>query len=156
MGIFMLTIVVASGILYIYARGVVDAEYLSLQPHVRSVSEVLLPILLAISLSVIIAGLLLTLFLPQKIAGPIYRIEQDLLQIRTGDLTKTINVRCYDILKDLATSVNMAVADIGNMVKDVKETGNVLETKIIEGKPNEIKKAFELHKKQLERIITRQ
>jgi methyl-accepting chemotaxis protein len=101
------------------------------------------------------SGLLLALFLPQKIAGPIYRIEQNMLQVGTGNLTKIITLRKDDILKDFAASVNTAVADIGNMVKDAKESCNVLETKIIEGKLDEINKAFDFHKNQLERIITK-
>jgi len=155
MGTSLLTIVVAGILLYLYSKGVVDAEYLSFKPDVRKVSEVLLPILLAASITSIIAGLLLALFLPQKIAGPIFRIEQDLLQLRTGDLTKTVNLRCADILKELAESVNMTMADIGNMVKDIKESGKTLESKIIEGEAGEIKRALELHKKQLERIKTK-
>ena len=102
----------------------------------------------------IVAGLLLALFLPQKIAGPIFRIEQDLLQIRTGDLTKTVNLRCADILKELAESVNMTMGDIGHMVKDIQESGNTLGTKILGGEADEIKRAFDRHKKQLERIKT--
>ena len=155
MGTSLLTIIVAGVLLYLYSRGVVDAEYLSFKPDVRRVSEVLLPVLIAASLTSIVAGLLMALFLPQKIAGPIFRIEQDLMQIRTGDLTKTVNLRYADILKELAQSVNMTVDDIGNMIKDVKESGNILETKIIAGETDEIKKAFELHKKQLDRIITK-
>ena len=154
MGTLLLTIVMASILLYLYAKGIVDAEYLSFKPDVRKVSEVLLPVLIAASLTSIVAGLLLALFLPQKIAGPIFRIEQDLLQIRTGDLTKTVNLRCADILKELAESVNMTMGDIGHMVKDIQESGNTLGTKILAGEADEIKRAFDRHKKQLERIKT--
>jgi methyl-accepting chemotaxis protein len=155
MGTVLLTIVMASILLYLYAKGIVDAEYLSFKPDVRKVSEVLLPVLIAASLTSIIAGLLLALFLPQKIAGPIFRIEQDLLEIRTGDLTKTVNLRYADILKELAESVNMTVGDIGHMVKDIQESGNTLGTKILAGEADEIKRAFDLHKKQLKRFKTK-
>ena len=155
MGTILLTISIASVLAYLYSRGVIDAEVLSFKIEVRQLSEVMLPVLVAGSLTSLIAGLLLALFLPQKIAGPIYRIEQDILQVGTGNLTKTITLRKNDILKDFAASVNISVADIGNMVKDAKASGNVLETKIIEGKLDEINKAFEFHKNQLERIITK-
>ena len=154
MGAILLTIGVASVLAYLYSRGVIDAEELRFKSEVRQLSDVMLPVLAAGSLTSVIAGLLLALFLPQKIAGPIYRVEQDLLQIGTGNLTKTITLRENDILKDLAASVNTAVADIADIVDDVKESGNVLETKIIEGKLEEINKAFEFHKSQLEKIIT--
>ena len=155
MGTSLLTIVVASVLLYLYSRGVVDAEYLALKTDVRKVSEVLLPILIAASLTSIVCGLLIALFLPQKVAGPIFRIEQDMKQVGTGDLTKRVNLRCADILKEFSETINMAVGNIGNMVKDAKESSSALEIKINEGGSDEIKKAFELHKKQLERIKTK-
>ena len=155
MGLSLLTIIIASVLLYLYSRGVVDAEYLSFKTDVRKVSEVLLPVLIAASLSSIVCGLVIALFLPQKIAGPIFRIEQDMLRVSEGDLTKSITLRGADVLKELSETINMAVGNIGNMVKDVKESGNALETKIAEGGTDEIKKAFELHKEQLERIKTK-
>jgi methyl-accepting chemotaxis protein len=155
MGTSLLTIIIASVLLYLYSRGVVDADYLSFKADIRRVSEVLLPILIAASLTSIVCGLLIALFLPQKIAGPLYRIEQDMLQVREGDLTKSVTLRCADILKEHSESINMAVGSIGNMVRDAKESGNDLEKKINEGNADEIKKAFALHKEQLERIKTK-
>lgn len=154
MGVCLVAILIASILLYLYSVNIVDADYLSFAPRVRKVSEVLLPILIAASLTSIVAGLLLALFLPQKIAGPIFRIEQDLLQIREGDLTKTINLRCADILKELAESVNMTMHDIRILVKDAQASCSELETKIIAGDLTEVRKALENHKKHLERIKT--
>jgi len=154
MGTTLLAIAVASFILYFYALTVIDTDYLRFTPDARQISDVLLPVILAASLTSIVAGLLLALFLPQKIAGPIHRIEQDLLEVRTGDLTKSVTLRYADILKDLAQSINMTVHDFRNMVNDVKESSNTLEAKIIEGDAEEIKKALADHKKSLDSIIS--
>jgi methyl-accepting chemotaxis protein len=154
MGVLLLTIGVASIILYFYAVTVVDTDYLSFAPKVRKVSEVLLPVLLASSLTSIIAGLLVALFLPQKIAGPLFRIEQDLLQVRSGDLTKVINLRCGDILKDLSQSLNMAVHDIRYMIADVKKSNIDLEEKLTDGNISEIREVFEKQKNKLNKFIT--
>ena len=97
----------------------------------------------------------MALFLPQKIAGPIFRIEQDLLLVTEGDLTKTVHLRSGDILTELSESINTAVRNVGNIVQDAQESGKILEMKIIEGDTGEIKKAFELHKKHLECIKTK-
>jgi len=123
MGTSLLTLFVAIVFLYLYSKGVVDAEYLSFKPDVRRVSEVLLPVLIAASLTSIVCGLLIALFLPQKIAGPLFRIEQDMLRVSEGDLTKSITLRHADILKEHSETINMAVGNIGNMVKDVKDIG---------------------------------
>jgi len=154
MATVLLTIAVASVILYFYSVTVVDTEYLSFAPKVRKVSEVLLPVLLAAALSSIIAGLLLALFLPLKIAGPIYRVEQDLKQIGTGDLTKVINLRNDDILKALAQAVNTAVSDIRTRVNDTKKINTDLEAEISKGDIAAIKKVFENQKESLAKIIT--
>lgn len=154
MGTMLLTLGVASIILYFYSVTVVDADYLSFAPKVRKVSEVLLPVLLAASLTSIVAGLLLAIFLPQKIAGPIFRVEQDLLEIREGDLTKTVTLRNGDVLKDLAQSVNMALLDIRTLVNDVKEANIDLEAKIVKGDIEKIKEALEQQKQYLDRLQT--
>lgn len=154
MATVLLTIGVASVILYFYSVTVIDTEYLSFAPKVRKVSEVLLPVLLAAALSSIIAGLLLALFLPLKIAGPIYRVEQDLKKIGAGDLTKVINLRNDDILKTLAQSVNTAVSDIRTQVDDVKKINSDLEAEIHKGDIATIKKVFENQQKSLAEIIT--
>lgn len=155
MAISIVTIVLASILLLLYSRGLVLADYLSMKSEIRTVSEILLPIIIAASLTSVIAGLMLALFLPQKIAGPIFRIEQDLLEIAKGDLSMPVTLRCADILKELSETINMTIGNIGKMVKDVKESANVLEMKISEGENDEIKKAFEFHKQQLERIKTK-
>ena len=54
----LLTIIVASVILYLYAKGIVDTEYLSYKADVRTVNEVLFPVLIAASLTSIVAGLI--------------------------------------------------------------------------------------------------
>lgn len=153
MGVALLTISVACIILYFYSVAVVDADYLSFAPKVRKVSEVMLPVFLAASLTSIVAGLLLALFLSQKIAGPIFRIEQDLLRMRAGDLTDVINIRSTDILKELAQSVNMTVQNIRNIINDAKEINNDLEKKIANGDISEIKAAFDKQKECLDNII---
>jgi len=154
MGTVLVTITLASIILYFYSANIIQSDYLSHALKIRKLSEILLPVLLAASLTSIVAGLLLALFIPQKIAGPIFRIEQDLLEIRTGDLTKVINLRCADVLKELAQSVNMTVHDIRNMINDVKETHSDLEATIIKGDTEELKKALEKQKGFLEKFTT--
>jgi len=153
MGVALLTIAVACIILYIYSVSVVDADYLSFAPKVRRVSEVLLPVFLAASLTSIVAGLLLALFLSQKIAGPVFRIEQDLLRMRTGDLAEGINIRSTDILRELAQSVNMTVHNFRNMLNDVKEINIELESKITSGDITGIKLVFDKQKECLDKII---
>jgi methyl-accepting chemotaxis protein len=154
MGAILISIGVASIIIYFYSRTVVDADFLSHALKVRRISEVLLPVLLSASLTSLVAGLLIALFLPQKIAGPIFRVEQDLQQIREGDLTKKITLRYGDILKELAEHVNITVADIRHMLQEVKEVQADLEQMLSDNSSAEVAKALEKQKQCLERFKT--
>jgi len=69
----------------------------------------------------LLSGIILALFLPQKLAGPVYRIQKGLEVIRDGDLTKHITLRGNDILRDLADSVNETTAGLRASIQEVKE-----------------------------------
>ena len=155
LGITLLAIIIASLLSYLYAKNAVETDLLRFQTDVRTVSEVFWPVFLASTLTTIITGLLVILLIPLKIVGPLYRVEQDLIQVGSGDLAKSIRVRSGDILKEHADSVNMAVAELAGIIEDVKESGKSLETKISEGNSDEMQKALEYHKNQLDRIITK-
>lgn len=154
MGTVLVAIVTASVILYFYSKSVVDADFLSHAEKVRKMSEILPPVLLAASLTSIFAGLLIALFIPQKIAGPLFRVEQDLLQIREGDLTKKISLRCGDVLKELAGQVNMTVADFRYLLQDIKEVQESLQTKLSDLESAEIKELLDQQKNNLDRFKT--
>lgn len=150
----VLTIIIAAVFSYLYAKNVVATDILSFKANIRIVEEEFWPTFLAAVLASIFSGLLLALFLPKKIAGPLYRIEADLKQIGAGDLTKTIRIRSGDILAEHADAVNLAVDQIGTMIKGAKDAGINLETKLIEGKIDHIQEAFECLKQLLDRINT--
>ena len=155
LGITLLVIIIASLLSYLYAKNAVEIDLLRFQTDVRTVGEVFWSVFLASALTTIITSLLVILLIPLKIAGPLHRVEQDLIQIGSGDLAKSIRVRSGDILKEHADVVNMAVTELAGIVEDVKESGKNLETKITEGDSDETQKALEYHKRQLDRIITK-
>ena len=106
-GIILLCTLVAVLVLYFYSRHELADSFWQAHIRIRRVSDLLLPVLLTGAGVATAAGVVLALFLPQKIAGPLYRIEQDLQVVRTGDLTKVISLRQGDILKELAMEINL-------------------------------------------------
>lgn len=104
-----LSATLAAVILYLYARQEVGGAFFSAHVRIMRFSDLLLPVVLASSAVSLLSGLLLTLFLPQKIAGPVYRIELDLAAIRVGDLERRIRLRQDDQLHDLACAINATV-----------------------------------------------
>lgn len=110
MGTVLICSVVSGAILYFYASKELADSFFDVHIEIRRVSDLLLPVVLGGSGVSIISGLLLTIFLPQKIAGPIYRIEEDLKQIQQGDLRKVVKLRASDPLDDLVKAINSTVA----------------------------------------------
>lgn len=102
--------VVAGVILYFYARNEMAASFYEAHIKIRRVSDLLLPVIIAGSLVSLLSGTLLAIFLPQRIAGPLYRIEQGLKAVQDGDLDLHLTLRQDDPLSELAEAINKTVA----------------------------------------------
>jgi len=120
-GVVMVSSIVAVLILYFYSRREISSSFYSAHIQVRRVSDLLLPVMAAGGFVSLLSGVLLALFLPQNIAGPVYRVQKGLEVIKDGDLTAQIVLRSNDVLKDLADSVNETTADLRARIQDVKE-----------------------------------
>ncbi|MBU1138727.1 MAG: methyl-accepting chemotaxis protein [Proteobacteria bacterium] len=111
LGMIIFSSIIAALILYFYARQEITSSFFDAHIKIRRVSDLLLPVVAAGSMVSLISGIILSLFLPQKIAGPIFRIEQGLKPIQDGDFTSLISLRKDDVLKDLAGEVNKATTE---------------------------------------------
>ena len=146
--------VVAAIILYFYARQEVLGSFFEAHVKIRRVSELLLPVVIAGSAVSLVVGVVLSLFLPQKIAGPIYRIEQGLEEIGKGDLTTQITLRDDDTLKDLAENVNQMTAALRSQVHDAKTGCMALEQAILDGDSKKTSELFQVQKERIAKLIT--
>ncbi|MEJ2200993.1 MAG: methyl-accepting chemotaxis protein [Desulfuromonadaceae bacterium] len=149
-----LSAVVAAVILYFYARHEVVGSFFDAHVKIRRVSDLLLPVVMAGSLVSLGCGMLLALFLPQKIAGPLYRIETDLKTVSEGDLTVHIRLRQKDILKDFAAGVDQTVVALRGRVQEVKTGQEQLEQALSAGQKDEIEKCIAAQKDRLNQLRT--
>lgn len=131
-GVVVACSLIAALILFFYGRTEITASFFDAHVKIRRMSDLLLPVVVAGSLVSLISGVVLSVFLPQRIAGPVYRIEQDLKLIQKGDLRAEIGLRQDDVLADLAREVNKTTGEIHKKVKQskkaLKELEKVLET----------------------------
>lgn len=109
MGTVLLSSALAGVILYGYGYQEVSGSFFDAHIKIQRVSDILLLVIVAGSAVSLVSGLLLALFLPQKLAGPVYRIEQDLAAIQAGDLSQRVHLRQDDQLHDLARAINDTV-----------------------------------------------
>jgi methyl-accepting chemotaxis protein len=121
LGAVMFSALVAALVLYFYARQELGESFYTAHIKVRRVSDLLLPVILAGSAVSLLSGILISLFLPQKIAGPLFRVEQDLRRLAAGDLTVKIVLREDDTLQDFAAAVNADIAELQGRVVAVQQ-----------------------------------
>lgn len=103
-----------------------------------------------ISLILITVGtVVVTLFISHKIAGPLYRFEQELKGIAEGDLTTKIRLREKDQISDVAESLNRTVSALREKVLSVKsDVERLLELPPEQDKPETVVEGLkQLHHK---------
>ena len=111
-------------LLYLFSRDTVTSTFYNSRLSIKTTSEVILPAIIytnLVTLAIIsVAAIMITLYISHKIAGPIYRFEQDFRQIADGDLTKVIRLRQKDQLTELATVLNDFVGGVRGKVESLQ------------------------------------
>ncbi len=126
-GVVLLSSLIAALILYFYANQELGDSYYDAHITIRRVSDLLWPVVAAGSVVSLLSGMLLAVFLPQKIAGPIYRIEKELERLGEGDLTVEIRLRPRDPFHDLVGGINQSVAGLRTHIRIIQDICNELE-----------------------------
>jgi methyl-accepting chemotaxis protein len=120
-GVVLLSALVAALVLYFYARHETVTTFYDAHIKLRRVSDLLLPVVLSGVGVSLLGGLALALFLPQKIAGPLYNIERTLGRVRDGSLLPRVKLRQNDCLEEMAAEVNRTLDFMQNEVDKTLE-----------------------------------
>ncbi|MDH5298204.1 MAG: methyl-accepting chemotaxis protein [Desulfobulbaceae bacterium] len=142
LGTIILSSLVAAAILYFYSRQEIAATFYDAHIKIRRVSDLLLPVVAAGALVSLLSGMALALFLPQKIAGPLFRVENGLREMGGGDLTVSIKLRHGDTLMDLADRLNETASSLRDRVQAVQAAHVELEKVLAAVRNEETDKAF--------------
>ncbi len=137
---FCLLVILACAIMgalvYALSEKTTTTGFEDLRLTVKSTADFILPTLLLSSLVAVIlvslATIIVFLFISHRFAGPIHRLETELVEIGKGDLTTDIRLRKKDELKPLAAIVNNMVHNIRNPLSaaqaKISELGEDLES----------------------------
>lgn len=120
-GVVLLSALVAALVLYFYARHETVTSFYDAHIKLRRVSDLLLPVVLSGVGVSLLGGLALALFLPQKIAGPLYNIERTLGRVRDGSLLPRVKLRENDCLEEMAAEVNRTLDFMHKEVENTQE-----------------------------------
>lgn len=127
-GIIILTSVIAAFILYSYAHHETINSFYDAHIKLRRLSDLLIPVVLSGSFVSLIGGALVAIFLPQKLAGPLYRVEKDFDAIKEGDLTVRVHLRNNDSLLSFADHLNSSIEHIDQQMGQVQQLNDILQT----------------------------
>ncbi len=120
-GIILASLLVTGIIFYFYSDINVGKSYRLFHIKAENFLDFLIPVLLTGFFASLILGVVASLFFPHPIAGPLYRIERDLVDIGKGNLRKEIRIRKGDELKDLADSINIMIRELRDNIKTISD-----------------------------------
>lgn len=153
-GVILVSSLVAVAILYFYSRQEISSSFYSAHIQIRRISDLLFPVMAAGAFVSLLSGLSLSLFLPQKLAGPVYRVQKGLEVIGEGDLTHRVTLRAHDTLVDLADSVNTTTDSLKVRILEVKDVQRELEQALAGLENPELKALMDRQAEALKRLKT--
>ncbi|MDY6842985.1 MAG: methyl-accepting chemotaxis protein [Thermodesulfobacteriota bacterium] len=142
--IVLISVVICTTIFYFYSNRVVGTSYRLFHVKAENFLDFLLPaVILSFVLSTI-AGFIISLFFPNPIAGPLYRIEKEILRIADGDLTSNIIIRKGDEMKDLADAINIMMKGLRKRIEEIKLTTTELRNLRIQTENEKLKEISQM------------
>lgn len=152
--------IVSGIIIYTMASTTVTTTFEGSRLRIKSTADYILPaVLLSGAVVVVFIGLAtvaVTLFTSHKIAGPLYRMEKDVEEVTSGNLTKKFNLRQTDEIKALAESLDKMTQSLRANIAEVKQGLSDLESALAAspGAPKELKEKLKNVKAALEKFQT--
>jgi len=127
-GIIILTSIISALILYSYAHHETVNSFYDAHIKLRRLSDLLIPVVLSGSFVSLIGGALVAIFLPQKLAGPLFRVEKDFNTVKNGDLTVRIQLRNNDSLQSFADRLNSSIAHLDQQMGQIQQLSDRLKS----------------------------
>jgi len=135
LGIILIGVGLMAVIFYFYSSREINSSYRQFHIHADNFLDLLLPAVLSSLALALLASIAITIFLPIKIAGPLFRIERDLKEkVAGGDLTARIKLRKGDELGDLAEAVNLCLDNFRQKIEITQKRSEDLKSRISDAK----------------------
>jgi methyl-accepting chemotaxis protein len=116
--------IISTGLLFLFCHGTLTTSFRHSQLAIKDTGFAILPAVVYTNLItlglVTIATILSLRFLSHKIAGPLFRFEQELKNISKGDLTKKITLRSSDQVTAIADNLNDMIASLHRKVLGIQ------------------------------------
>ncbi len=112
---------------YLYSNREIGASFKQFHVNATSFLDLLLPAVIGSLVIGLVLAFVISVFLPHKIAGPLFRLERDLTdKLGEGNLTVKFIVRKNDEFKELADTLNVMTGKLKAKVERIKKASDEL------------------------------
>lgn len=140
LGIILIGVGLMAVVFYFFSNREINASYRQFHIHADNFLELLRPTVLLSIFLALLASIAITVFLPIKIAGPLFRIEKDIKEkVANGDLTVRFILRKGDEIGELADAVNLCLENLGKKIESTQKLTDDLESRLSGTEGDEIK-----------------
>jgi methyl-accepting chemotaxis protein len=108
-------------VFYFYGNVNVGNSYRLFHVKAKNFLDFLLPVLVSGFVGSLVLGGLIALFFPHAFAGPLHRIERELVDIGAGNLDKVITLRKGSEVHELADAINDMAANLRVKMQNIKQ-----------------------------------
>lgn len=121
-------------VIYLMSKSTVTTAFENSRLTIKSTADFILPaVLLGSAMVIVLIGLAtvwITLFTSHRIAGPLYRMEEDVEKVAGGNLKVKFHLRDNDELKRLAASLDKMTESLKSSMALIKETVAELDDRV--------------------------
>lgn len=116
--------ILSTGLMLYFSQGNLTSLFSNSRLVITDTAVFILPAVIYTNLVTIViislSMIAVTLFVSHKIAGPLFRLEQDVKVIAEGDLTFTVRFREGDQLRELSADINQMTMHLNNKVAKIQ------------------------------------
>ena len=135
LGIILIGIGLMAEVFYFYSDRAINSSYRQFHIHADNFLDLLLPTVLSSIAIALLVSIAITMFLPIRIAGPLFRIERDMKEkAAKGNLAVRFTLRKGDELSELAETVNACFESLGQKIKTTQKLASDLDSRLSDTK----------------------
>ncbi|MBI5666335.1 MAG: methyl-accepting chemotaxis protein [Nitrospirae bacterium] len=140
LGIILIGVGLMAVVFYFFSNREINSSYRQFHIHADNFLDLLRPtVFMSIGLA-LLASIAITVFLPIKIAGPLFRIERDIKEkVANGDFSVRFYLRKGDEVGELANAVNICLESLGQKIETTQKMADDLEARLAGVNDNDIK-----------------
>jgi len=121
--ILLAGVILSTGLLFFLSQDTLTSSFQHSRLDIKSTGLAILPAVIYTNLItlglVTLAAIIVILFISHKIAGPLYRLEDELIKIGDGDLAGKISLREKDQVAEMAENINKMSGSLNRKVSEI-------------------------------------